>query len=215
MGTDGRTDHALERLVFFSDAVFAIAITLLVIEIHVPHLPRNAPEAAFWQALAALIPNFVGYGISFAVIGAFWAGHHRTFMTATRYDGRIVGWNLALLGAIAFMPFVTGFMSAHTGLKVPTLVYCGWMLATALLNLHVVRIATEPPMVSPDASAEEIAGLRRRTPSVVLGAGTAFLLGFVVPELSTGALATIPLWRLALQRFSSGGAIAEKRPGGR
>src|SRR5688572_4531447 len=96
----GKIDHALERLIFFSDAVFAIAITLLVIEIHVPQIESGAPDLAYWGALAQLIPNFVGYAVSFGVIGIFWAGHHRAFCLSGRYQVRAALWNLVFLGAI-------------------------------------------------------------------------------------------------------------------
>lgn len=200
------TDHPLERLVFFSDAVFAIAITLLVIEIEAPHLPYGSPDGAYGYALLRLIPSFVGYVISFAVIGAFWAGHHRTFATASRYDAHIVVPNLALLGLIAFMPFVTAFMSANTGARVPTVFYCGAMLATALVNMRVVRIATAPPMVDPGAPADELAYARRRSRGVALGAASALALSLIVPQIAQAALMTIPLWQRLLHARSRRGA---------
>ena len=189
-----KTDHPLERMVFFSDAVFAIAITLLVIELHAPEFPRQTSDIAQIQALANLIPNFVGFGISFAVIGMFWMGHHRAFSLAARYDGRIVGWNLMLLGVIAFMPFVTAYLSANIFQRVPAIFYCLTMLAAALLNLKVNRTATGPPMVDARASPEAIAYVRRRGASVVLGSATAVALAFVMPAFCQVGLVTIPLW---------------------
>jgi uncharacterized membrane protein len=195
------TDHPLERLVFFSDAVFAIAITLLVIEIHVPHLEHGAGDGAFLQALAQLIPSFVGFVISFAVIGLFWAGHHRAFSLARHYDPHVVPWNLMLLGTIAFMPFVTAFLSAHYGARVPALFYWSWLLLTALLNYRVNSIATRPPMIGEDSPPGLAAAVRRRSRSVLAGAVTALAIAVVLPQAAPLGMATIPLWmRLAAWR---------------
>src|SRR3954465_14621546 len=100
MAATQKTDHALERLVFFSDAVFAIAITLLILEVHVPHLPRGSVDVAYIQALADLAPSFIGYIVSFWVIGMFWLGHHRAFSFANRQSAKMPPWNLFLLGVM-------------------------------------------------------------------------------------------------------------------
>jgi uncharacterized membrane protein len=192
------TDHPLERLVFFSDAVFAIAITLLVIEIHAPHLPHGAPDIAHWIKLAELIPSFVAYFISFAVIGMFWMGHHRAFSLARRYDPRILGWNIAMLGVVAFMPFVTAYLSANLNERVPSLVYSVTLLLAGLLNLKVNWTATSAPMVDEEIDFETIAYVRRRGMAVVLGAVTAIVASLLLPKVGQAALISIPLWRRVL-----------------
>jgi len=198
-----KTDHALERLVFFSDAVFAIAITLLIIEIRVPHLPHGASDLAHLQALADLTASFVGYFISFAVIGLFWMGHHRAFTLAAHYHPRILGWNIALLAVIAFMPFATAYSSANWFERVPTITYCATMLLAAALNFQTNRIATSPPMVGAAVDPQDIRYVRQRGLAVVLGSATAvFAAAFLSPKLGQMALASIPLWRLVLVRLS-------------
>jgi uncharacterized membrane protein len=194
------TDHALERLVLFSDAVFAIAITVLVIEIHAPHLPEGSPDGAYWLALAHLWPNLLGFFVSFAVIGLFWMGHHRAFALAARYSPTVLGWNLAFLGVIAFMPFVTAWLAQNLYARPPALVYCGAMLAAALLNLKVVRVATGPDMVDPAAGEGPVLYVRARSLAVLLGSASALALGFVLPQLAQAGLITIPLWRKLLTR---------------
>ena len=197
-GGAGGTDHALERMVFFSDAVFAIAITLLVVEIRVPHLPKGSPDIAYWAELVKLIPSLVGWVISFAVIGLFWMGHHRAFAMTARYNGRILGWNMAMLGTMAFMPFATAFMAQNLNQRVPMLIYCGTLLLAALLNIVVVRIATSPPMVDPAADAATIRYARGRGIAVALGAATALGAAFFIPVYAQIFLSTIGLWRRLL-----------------
>jgi uncharacterized membrane protein len=195
----GKTDHPLERLVFFSDAVFAIAITLLVIEIHPPHLAADSAELTL-QALAQLIPNFVGFLVSFAVIGAFWAGHHRAFSMADRIGPRIVFWNLCLLGTIAFMPFVTGFMSSNYTKSGPAAFYWIWLLLTALLNLRVNSLATGPAMRAQRVSAAQAADIPRRGAAVIIAALAALALSQWRPTLGPFGMATIPIWLWLLRK---------------
>ena len=208
MAATAKTDHALERLVFFSDAVFAIAITLLVIEIHAPHLPEGSSDRAYWIALAHLWPSLLGYFISFAVIGLFWMGHHRAFALAGRYSPKVLGWNMGLLGVIAFMPFVTAFLATNMSARVPAIFYCLAMLLAALLNMKVVRVVTGPDMVDPKTGADQIAYVRARSLSVVLGSATALALGFVLPQMAQAGLITIPIWRRVLTRRAKAPAAA-------
>lgn len=194
--------HALERLIFFSDAVFAIAITLLVIEIHVPevHEPRSSLD--FARALAPMFPDFVGFFTSFFVIGAFWMGHHRAFDCARHWSPRLLMPNLMLLCAIAAMPFFTAFSSEYWGHRVPSALYCGWLLLTALLNIRLQRIATAPPVVSEHITPEHRGMIRRRGLAVALGASSAFVVSLFVPFAGQIALISIPFWRLLLERLA-------------
>ena len=104
----------------------AIAITLLVIEIEIPNLPKGASAANYGHELNSLIPSFAGFFMSFAVIARFWAAHHSAFSLADSYSRRMLPWNLVLLGMIALMPaWVTGFLSRNLNELVPTAVYFG------------------------------------------------------------------------------------------
>ena len=97
------------RLEAFSDGVIAIAITLLVLEIHVT--PTGGES--LWRALGHEWPSFVGYAISFLTIGIVWINHHALLDLVGRADRGLMGWNLFLLGAIGLLPFTTGLMAEH------------------------------------------------------------------------------------------------------
>jgi len=200
MSATTKTDHALERLVFFSDAVFAIAITLLVIDLHAPVLPKGSADSAYWAALADEIPGLVGYFLSFMVVGVFWIGHHRAFALAARYSSRVLPWNLALLSVIAFMPFVTAFWTHNLNQRVPTMFYCGALLCAGILNAAVVHTATGAAMADPAADPAQILYARRRSLSVVLGGATALALSFWLPQFGQLGLASIGAWRRLIAR---------------
>ena len=116
---------ATNRLENFSDAVFAIAITLLVLEINVPTGDR------LWHELAGEWPSFAGYAVSFAVIGIIWINHHAVLDHLRRADRGILVLNLVLLLWIGFLPFPTALLAEHlksgAGEEVAAAVYSGAM----------------------------------------------------------------------------------------
>ena len=200
MSEERTTDHPLERLVFFSDAVFAIAITLLVIEIEIPDLPRGAPVAQYLDEIGHLLPHFFGFFISFAVIAAFWATHHRAFALARRYSGRMLAWNMPLLAMIALTPWVTGFLSSNLNQLVPTAVYFGAFTITGLLNAGLAYVATEAAAADPD-TAPAARLVRMRCVGLAAGAVTALALSFFLPEsMRFMGLITVGLWVRVLTR---------------
>ncbi len=102
-----------DRVLFFSDAVFAIAITLLAIDLRVPAARFvTAHHLSTGDVLRHAGPSLVSFGISFAVIGLFWLGHHRIFRYITALDRPLIGLNLFFLGTIAFLPYPTALLSS-------------------------------------------------------------------------------------------------------
>jgi uncharacterized membrane protein len=121
-----------ERLVFFSDAVFAIALTLLVIDLQVPEVDNGEGSI---DVVVSLIPGFVAYVISFAIIALNWAGHHRKYSVITGYNGRLIQLNFLLLFLIAFVPFPTSLLSEYPGEIASVVLY-----ATVVGLLNIVQL---------------------------------------------------------------------------
>ena len=123
-------DNSLDRLVFFSDGVFAIAITLLSIELHPPH-DWDGAAASLWREGWT---GFMAYAVSFIVIGVFWNTHRRMYNQITRFTPGIFIWNLALLGAIAQMPFVTSLLYLAGPKSEAFVIYLGLISIAGLIQ---------------------------------------------------------------------------------
>ena len=126
-------ETGLDRLVFFSDAVFAIAITLLALEIRLPNPGPAGDESSLLHGLIEMWPKYLGYAISFLVIGGFWIGHHRKFRYIIRYDNRLMVINLFFLMTVAFVPFPTSVISEY-GNRVATIFYAIVIAVAGLLS---------------------------------------------------------------------------------
>lgn len=127
----------IDRIVFFSDAVFAIALTLLVVRIEVPRGPDYTHEVlAQW-------PKYLSYAISFLAVGLYWMGHHRVFRYVIRWDERLIALNLFLLLFIAFMPYPAAMIGEHGGQQISLIFYAGTLgmagLASLMIWVHATR----------------------------------------------------------------------------
>jgi uncharacterized membrane protein len=119
-----------ERIASFSDAVMAIAITLLAIDLKMPELPTAAAAAELPRALTAMSPHIMSFIISFVVIRIYWTSHHRYFGYIQRYDGRLITLNLMFLLFIASMPFVTSVLGQYWFLSLGVMIYAAAVAAT-------------------------------------------------------------------------------------
>ena len=136
---DSKKEFQLERLILFSDAVFAIAITLLVIEIKVPELHgEHATEDAMLHELGKLVPKFLGFFISFVLIGVYWTIHHRLFGFVTGYTRKLIRLNLFFLFTIVLMPFSTGILGEYSR---PSTLHLITPLAVYVFNICLVGLA--------------------------------------------------------------------------
>src|SRR5690349_8854029 len=105
-----KKEFQLERMILFSDAVFAIAITLMALELKVPELHQQlVTDHNLVASLSHMIPKFIGFLISFFIIGQYWTVHHRLFGFVENYNLRLMWLNLIFLLAIILMPFSTAF----------------------------------------------------------------------------------------------------------
>ena len=122
------------RLLAFTDGVFAIAITLLVLSFDVPGGDHDVTRRVLDQW-----PNVFAYFLSFAVVGRFWLLHHRIFMALRRYDRGVMGINLAFLSFVCLIPFTSDLLGDHGRDTVAVVAYALVIAAAALLNWAQIR----------------------------------------------------------------------------
>ncbi len=183
----------LERMAFFSDAVFAIAITLLVIEIRLPEVESHSSQA-LGQALLGLFPHYLGFIISFFVIGRFWIGHHRVIGHLRTCDDGLIWRNLLFLLTIAFMPFPTAVISEYGDTTMGVAVYAGWLMVAGLLyRVMLVYGLRNEPLVNAHDSAVAREAIIHAALAPIIVSGLALALCFFSPILALIPLLASPL----------------------
>jgi uncharacterized membrane protein len=195
------------RLVFFSDAVFAIAVTLLVLEIRPPEDTRH-----LLHGLAALWPSYLSYVITFLLIGQVWANHHVMFDHIRSADRTVLFLNTLLLMDIAFLPFAAAVLAAafRTGHGQRTAVVfdgLAFLLAALLFNLIWGYVRRDQRRLGTTIDAAGAGAISRRFRLALAWLATGTLLGALLPVLGMAVIAAfIPYYWLPIR-----GEIARAR----
>lgn len=192
------------RLEAFSDAVFAIIITIMVLELRVPH---DADVAA----LRPLLPLLVSYVLSFVYLGIYWNNHHHMLYVTRRVNGRILWANLHLLFWLSLIPVVTSWMGGTNFAAVPTALYGVVLLCAGVAYLILQRtiIASQGPRsVLAAAVGRDVKG----KVSLALYVA-AIVLAFVRPWIAGALYATVALlWLAPDRRIEHALAAQDGRP---
>jgi uncharacterized membrane protein len=179
---ESRKQFQLERIILFSDAVFAIAITLLIIDIKVPELEGDVTKKMILDMFYSKLGELMGFVISFAVIGQFWTNHHRIFGYIKDYDGKLLWLNLLILFWVAVMPFSTHYIMQYGNLSIIWLAY-SINLAFIGLSMYLMwrYISKHKHMCSMSHDVKFMQYYRQRAFSITL----IFLLGGLIGLFDT------------------------------
>ncbi len=194
---------SLERFHAFSDGVFAIAITLLVLALPVP--PANVPV---WPALLREWHGFLGYLMSFAFIGGIWLTHAAITHVMRRGDAVSYGLNLVVLLFVGLLPFSTSLMVTHLqspDVQVVVIWYgINLLLASAALSLLMSYLAAEPALLVGPLADDDLKALSRRRWFTIGFNVLAIAVALVLPLIAVGLYVVTTAWLLLLPLLGLG-----------
>lgn len=151
-----------ERINALSDGVFAIVITLLVLEIRVPE-PSQVPATELTHALREIVPKVLGHIVSFVVLGIYWVGHHNMFMHIKRHNRPLLWLNILFLLVVASMPFPTALVIRYSQAQIAVIVYAATLaLAGLTLDLMWWYASHNRRLVSEDIDPNFVTFVHRR-----------------------------------------------------
>ena len=183
----------LERLAALSDGIFAVAMTLLVLDVHVPSAAQIHSEAALAAALCAIAPQWVAYGMSFLTLGIFWAGQ-QTQLNYFREGTRDLTWiHLGFLFAVTALPFSTRLLAEFIAYRLAVGIYWLNILAMGAMLFWSWAYATRHGLIAEDATPEFRSSVYRRIAiaQALYAAGAA--LCFIHTWLAIAAMVLVQL----------------------
>ena len=159
-----KKEFQLERMILFSDAVFAIVITLMAIEIRLPHSEKGYQRDELAHALVHLLPIIFAYCVSFVFIGAVWYQHLKIFSLLKDYDKGLVIRNLLLLFFVGLFPFSASIITSAKGADIAFIIYMTIILAciTSQYILYHYVVVTRPSLRLNADMTEHVYELKKR-----------------------------------------------------
>ena len=201
-----------ERVVFFSDAVFAIAVTLLIINIHVPASVGTGPALArFGRGISQELGRIVSWALSFYVVGRVWIGHHTLFRYLRQIDQRLMTLNLLFLALVAFLPYATAVLGDWGDTGPGAAFYAASMAAVGLtqgaLWFHARRTGLTTPDLTPELAKAYLLSLLT-LPAVFLASIPVAFLSPIAAQVMWGVIA---VFRNVIRRRIQS-ALSRSRP---
>lgn len=194
-----------ERIALFSDAVFAIAITLLVLEIKIPELHGNEiTDHNLINGLLSIIPRFIGFIVSFFVIGLYWMAHHRLFKFVVHINQKLLTTNLLFLLPIVIMPFSTVFLSEYYSpeLHTPLVVYTINICFTGIGSYRLWKVVASPKYKLSQGMDELILEYNiTRALTIPIVFFLMLMLSFILPWVVYVAMPLVPVITIFIKRF--------------
>ena len=158
--SNGKASATIEALI---DGIFAVALTLLVLDIKLPEGVTYTTNEALWNRLVGLERHFVIYAISFVVIGIYWVAHHVQFHYVRYTDRRLIWINMLFLLLISFLPFATDLVGDHEDLILPVEIYGVTLLLLSGLNfVHLRYLTRHPHLATRELNSVAVKLLKRR-----------------------------------------------------
>ena len=193
------TGISKQRIEALSDGIYAIALTLLVLELRLPEAAHHTNDQALRGMLMELLPKGLTWLLSFWVMALFWLAQQRQYRLCLNLDSTLLKIELTQLSLISLFPFSNALMGMHGNLVTSAVIYSAHLLAIALLSwLRIARVMRHGELHSPDMSPALAEGLRLRAMTFSGSALAALLLAFVIPGWNMLAmLATLVVPRLA------------------
>ncbi|GAB4432996.1 MAG: TMEM175 family protein [Turneriella sp.] len=184
------------RVEAFSDGIFAIIVTLLVLEIKVPHITDGASIPQLAQQLVHLLPKFVSWLISFLTVCVIWVNHHRIFAQVGRVNHRLFWLNAILLLWVSFVPFPTALMGDYPLNSLAVLLYGGVMSCVAVSFFLIRRaVLADGVGLHPGLDIKAFAGARRA--SLLMGVvpyAAATAVAWFLPIVAIATYLAIPVF---------------------
>ena len=175
--------ESVERLAAISDGIFAVAMTLLVLDLHQPARELIRDEQALWRSLALMFPQLITYLMSFLTLAIFWNGQQAQLNRFARTDRHLTWIHMAFLFAVSVMPFSTRLLADFINYRTALLCYWGNILLLGIVLYLSWRYASQASLIKHDTSAEVQHAVERR----ILGAQALYGVGALLCVINTYA----------------------------